>query len=101
MKLSDYAKQVGVSYRTAWTWYKEGSIPGERLPSGTIIVTLNESNTNPNKVVAIYCRVSERGSKDNLNRQAERLTEYATAKGDKIHKVVKEIGSGLKIEMFL
>lgn len=95
MKLSDYAKQVGVSYRTAWRWYKEGSIPGYQLPTGTIIVTLNEANTNPNKIVAIYCRVSDQSSKDNLNRQAERLTEYATAKGYKIYKVVKEIGSGL------
>lgn len=89
------AKQVGVSYRTAWRWYKEGSIPGYQLPSGTIIVTLSESNTNPAKVVAIYCRVSSAKAKDNLNRQAERLSHYAEAKGYKIYKVVKEIGSGL------
>lgn len=95
MKLSDYAKQVGISYRTAWRWYKEGSIPGYQLPTVTIIVTLNEANTNPSKVVAIYCRVSDQGSKDNLNRQAERLSEYATAKPYKIYKIVKEIGSGL------
>lgn len=95
MKLSSYAKQVGVSYRTAWRWYKEGSVPGYQLPSGTIIITLQKTDTNLSKVVAIYCRVSDQGSKDNLNRQAERLIEYATAKGYTIYKVVKEIGSGL------
>ena len=95
MKLSDYAKQVGVSYRTAWRWYKDGSIPGYQLPTGTIIITLNQTNTSPNKVVAIYCRVSDQASRDNLNRQAERLTQYATAKGYSIHKIVKEVGSGL------
>lgn len=40
MKLSDYAKQVGVSYRTAWRWYKDGAISGQQLPSGTIIIDL-------------------------------------------------------------
>ena len=95
MKLSDYAKQAGVSYRTAWRCYKNGSIPGYQLPSGTIIITLNDSNTNPSKVVAIYCRVSSADAKENLHRQAERLSEYAEAKGYKIYKVVKEVGSGL------
>jgi predicted site-specific integrase-resolvase len=39
MKLSDYAKKVGVSYRTAWNWFKAGQIVGAyKLPSGTIIV---------------------------------------------------------------
>lgn len=39
MKLSQYAKVVGVSYRTVWNWYKQGAIPGAyQLPSGTIIV---------------------------------------------------------------
>jgi predicted site-specific integrase-resolvase len=66
-----------------------------QLSTGTIIVTLKESNTNPSKVAAIYCRVSDQGSKDNLNRQADRLTEYAIAKGYRIYKTVKEIGSGL------
>lgn len=95
MKLSDYAKKVGISYRTAWRWYKSGVITGYQQPTGTIIINLPETNQNPNKVVAIYCRVSDNGSKDNLERQAERLTQYATARGYTIYKVVKEIGSGL------
>jgi predicted site-specific integrase-resolvase len=95
MKLSDYAKKTGVSYRTAWRWFKEGTISGYQMPTGTIIITLPENNTNPDKVVAIYCRVSDQGSKDNLSRQAQRLSDYAVAKGYKIYKVVKEIGSGL------
>jgi len=27
MKLSDYAKKLGVTYRTAWNWYAAGKIP--------------------------------------------------------------------------
>ena len=56
---------------------------------------MNDSKTNPSKVVAIYCRVSSADAKENLHRQAERLSEYAEAKGYKIYKVVKEVGSGL------
>jgi predicted site-specific integrase-resolvase len=42
MKLSQYAKILGISYRTAWNYFKQGSIPGAyKLPSGTIIVPDN------------------------------------------------------------
>lgn len=46
-------------------------------------------------LVCIYCRVSSSENKDNLDRQAERLISYANAKGYKVAKVVKEVGSGL------
>lgn len=39
MKLSQYAKILGVCYKTAWRYHKDGHIPGSyQLPSGTIIV---------------------------------------------------------------
>jgi len=40
MKLSHWAKQQGITYRTAWTWFKKGKLPVEavQLPSGTILV---------------------------------------------------------------
>ena len=39
MKLSVYAKKLGVCYRTAWNMYQKGQIPGAyQLPSSTIIV---------------------------------------------------------------
>ncbi len=43
MKLSQYAKQLGVTYRTAWNHFKNGQIPNAyKLPSGTIIVPDNK-----------------------------------------------------------
>ncbi len=94
MKLSKYAKEVGVSYRTAWRWFKSGEISGYQLPSGTIIIDPKVKPTS-HKKAAIYCRVSSAEMKDNLNRQVERLIQYAEAKGYQIYKVSKEIGSGL------
>lgn len=39
MKLSQYAKELGVCYKTAHNHFKEGKIPNSyRLPTGTIIV---------------------------------------------------------------
>ena len=40
MKLSDYAKHLGIAYQTAWKHYKKGLIPypTRQLPSGTVIV---------------------------------------------------------------
>lgn len=46
-------------------------------------------------MVAVYARVSSSENKSNLDTQAERLISYCNAKGYKVEKVVKEIGSGL------
>jgi predicted site-specific integrase-resolvase len=94
MKLSDYAKQQGVSYRTAWSWWKKGIIKGRQLPTGTILVETDAACVS-NVVVCIYARVSSSENRGNLDRQAERLAQYAIAKGYTVDKIVKEVGSGL------
>ncbi|MHC5732185.1 MAG: recombinase family protein, partial [Nostoc sp.] len=43
----------------------------------------------------IYARVSSAEARPNLDRQAVRLTDYSIARGYRIYKIVKEIGSGL------
>ena len=97
MKLSQYAKKVGVTYRTAFRWWQLGHIKGYQLPSGTIIVTegeeIQERRTGQGQVV-IYARVSSPEHRANLERQAERLEDYCAAKGYQVSRVVKEIGSG-------
>jgi predicted site-specific integrase-resolvase len=98
MKLSDYAKTLGISYLTAWRHYKAGKIPypTSQLPTGTVIVDYDPKKIPGGLVrVAIYARVSSAENKDNLDRQALRLTQYAVAKGYQIAYIVKEVGSGL------
>lgn len=46
-------------------------------------------------LAAIYARVSSAESKSNLDAQAERLAQYAVARGWKVVQVVKEVGSGV------
>src|SRR5262249_32021236 len=96
MKLSQYAKQQGISYRTALRWFRAGTIKGHQAPTGTIIVTVAETTqaARPEKV-AIYVRVSSPEHRDNLERQATRLADYCAARGYQVVQVVKEIASGV------
>lgn len=98
MKLADYAKSIGISYQTAWRHYKAGKIPypTKQLASGTVIVDYNPYlDKNIANKAAIYARVSSGENKDNLDRQSERLINYASARGYQVVHVVKEVGSGL------
>lgn len=98
MKLSTYAKKLGLTYKIVWTHYKKGLIEcAYQLETGTIIVPddIFVPKTKKEKVVAIYARVSSHENKSNLKAQAERLKQYATARGYQIVHVVKEIGSGV------
>jgi predicted site-specific integrase-resolvase len=93
MKLSDYAKQKGVHYRTAYRWFKAGKIPGYQMDTGTIIIT--EDAPGKSEQVAVYARVSSSENRDNLDAQAQRLVGYCQARGYQVHRVVKEVGSGV------
>lgn len=96
MKLVDYARQMGISYKTAWRWYKAGKIKGQQMDTGTILVTegMDEPSLTERKV-AVYARVSSAENTSNLDSQADRLVVYCNAKGYQVAKVVKEIGSGV------
>ena len=57
MKLSAYAKKLGLSYRAVWKQYKRGLIPNTRqLPTGTIII--DEDKPLKKDYVVCYSRVS-------------------------------------------
>jgi predicted site-specific integrase-resolvase len=92
MKLSTYAKRLGISYKTAWRWYRDGKLDAYQTDSGTVIV--REKIEAPTGV-ALYARVSSADQCSDLDRQIGRLQDYAIAKGYKVEKVVSEIASGL------
>jgi predicted site-specific integrase-resolvase len=96
MKLSAYAKQLGISYQTAWRMWQRGELPARQLPSGTVIV---DTPLTPQAVrplnVAVYARVSSAQNRKNLDSQAERAAAFCAAKGWHVATVVKECGSGI------
>ncbi len=95
IKLSDYAKQQGITYRAAWNRFKKGKVPGayKDPDTGAILIPTHEETKLKN--AAIYARVSSNENKTNLESQADRLRQYCTARGYQITHVVKEIGSGI------
>ena len=103
MKLSEYARRIGVKRHTAYRWFKRGEIPNAvQLPSGTIYVPDEIFETDMKSkqgLTVVYARVSSSEQrKTNLETQAERLTQFAIANGWVVDKVIKEVGSGLNDE---
>ena len=92
MRLSQYAKQLNVTYRTAYRWYKAGRLDAYQLDTGTVIV---RDPVSPSSGIALYARVSSSGQKEDLERQLQRLKDYAAANGYQVSKEVVEIASGL------
>lgn len=62
LKLPDWARETGISCKTAWRLFKTGRlpVPAQQLATGTILV--NELPTATDQV-AIYARVSSNDGK--------------------------------------
>ncbi len=94
MKLSEWAKQQGLTYKGAWKMFHAGQLPlrAEQLPTGTIIVHPAEAKPQG---VALYARVSSADQKADLDRQLARLSQYAAEQRLLVVESVREVGSGL------
>lgn len=94
MKLSQYAKQHGVTYRTAWNRFNRGEIDGAYMDDTGHIVVPDPADVLKTKA-AIYARVSTHKQKDDLVRQEVRLKAFAASRGFEIAESVCEVGSGV------
>ncbi|MBO0789937.1 MAG: IS607 family transposase [Ktedonobacteraceae bacterium] len=94
MRLSAYAKQMGVSYKTAFRWWKAGKLDAYQLDTGTVIVR-ESTHQQEASGVALYARVSSADQKADLERQMQRLKDYASARGYQVTRTVSELASGL------
>mgnify|MGYP001576209049 CR=1 FL=1 len=96
-KLSTWAAEHGVHYRTAMQWMHAGTLPVqvERTPGGHYrIVEVPPAPVGAGRTV-LYARVSSSDQKGDLDRQADRLRVLAASNGWTDVEVVSEIGSGL------
>jgi len=94
MKLSIWARQQGIDYKTAYRWFRAGilPVPSRQLPTGTILV--DPPTASPGGTV-LYARVSSTDQKADLDRQLARLVTFAGQTGLQVTGTVVEIGSGL------
>lgn len=96
MKLAEWARSYGVHPNTAYRWFRDGTmpVPARRLASGTIVVEPQPTATATGRTAA-YCRVSSHDQRDDLERQAGRVSLWASEHGLSVDEVVTEVGSGL------
>lgn len=95
MRLSAYAKHMGISYKTAFRWWKAGKLDAYQLDTGMVIVRDSEPEKPVPTGIALYARVSTTGQKADLERQVERLKTYAASRGYQVTKIVQDIASGM------
>jgi putative resolvase len=94
VKLKEWAREQGVSYRSALNWFHSGAlpVPARQLPTGTILV---DPVPAPAGRTVAYCRVSSADQRDDLERQAGRVAEECGRRGITLDATVTEVGSGL------
>ena len=71
MKLSDYAKKIGITHRTAWNWFKTGVINGSYQLSSGMIVVPDIADDSQKYGVILYARTSSSNNKELLDNHAK------------------------------
>ena len=94
MNLAEWAESQGIAKVTAYRWFHQGKLPvPARKIGGLILVDQPETKVVGQSVV--YARVSSSDQRSDLDRQVARVTEWATAQGISVDRVVTEVGSAL------
>jgi len=90
---------LSISYSTLLRWIREGKIRVVRTEGGKYRIPYSEIKKylerREETRAVIYARVSSTDPREDLERQVNYLTNYATAKGYKVVEVLKDIASGL------
>jgi putative resolvase len=94
VKLSEYATRNGIQYRAAWNRYKAGRIEGAYLDDSGHVVVPDPRHALVGRA-AMYARVCTDKQRGDLDRQAQRMTEFANAAGLSVVAVIKEVASGV------
>jgi putative resolvase len=95
VRLSEWAKQEGIHYQTAWEWFKQGTLPVAARQTATGTILIDAPRASASAGVGLYARVSSSDQREDLERQVGRLAAWATAQGLASTVTVAEIGSGL------
>lgn len=94
-KLSEYAKENSVTYRTAWNRFKSDKIKGAFMDNTNhVLIPLFPEITSATNAI-LYARVSNNDRKKELEYQLERIRNYSINNGYNIIDEVKEIASGM------
>jgi putative resolvase len=96
MKLSVWAKKQGISYQTAFNWFKAGKLPVSAIQTETSTILVQEPEVKQvEQRIVIYGRVSSHNKKGDLQRQIERCTTFCKTNNWSVAKTFKEVASGM------
>ncbi|QKY15542.1 IS607 family transposase [Halorubrum sp. CBA1229] len=100
--VGEFADELGVHAQTVKRWCRNDDLDYTRTPGRERRIPYRElrrlaGDTRPTDRVALYARVFSHGQKDNgdLDRQLDRLTDYAHDHGWSVENIYTDVGSGL------
>ena len=100
--IGEFAEELGVHPESVKRWCRCGDLDYTRTPGGDRRIPHREllrlaGAERPRDQVALYARVSSHGQKEkgDLDRQLDRLTEYAHDHGWTVETTYTDVGSGL------
>lgn len=79
MKLSDFAKERGITYKTAWRWWKSGKLPVPAFKTRTGTILIGKKREYLKGTAAIFIRKTADPVED--ARQAKRMKMWAEQQG--------------------
>ena len=96
MKLSEWARANHIHPKTAYRWWRQGTlpVPARQVSARTILV---EQQPQPagGGGVGLYARVSSHDQRADLDHQVARLSQWAATAGWKVIRVETEVASGM------
>jgi putative resolvase len=94
MKLSEWARANHIHPKTAYRWWRQGTLPmpARQVSARTILVEQAQPAAGG---VGLYARVSSHDQRTDLDRQVASLSEWAAKAGWKVVSVQAEVASGI------
>jgi putative resolvase len=102
--LGRWAKRCGISYRTAWRWFRDNRLPddvvAEQMPTGTILIRDGRIPRSSEQVeqAVIYARINPRQHQSSMQQQIEACRSFCVARGWTITKIVREVAPGVGLQ---
>ena len=94
MKLSEWARVNHIHPKTAYRWWRQGTlpVPARQVSARTILVLQPQPADGG---VGLYARVSSHDQRSDLDRQVARLSQWAATAGVTVLRVEAEVASGM------
>src|SRR5512132_2384589 len=95
MKLSDWARAQGVHPKTAYRWWRQGTLPVPARQVNARVILVEAPAPTVGGGIGLYARVSSHDQRSDLDGQVARLSSWAARAGGRVVRVEVEVGSGM------